>query len=202
MPAPTTSAPPAGGWPSAAIRTSTAATPRRCAGSTRPPTSSSHELGACAERRSAPSDAAHRESPPARRPPSAGRVDHDVASFVIEALPVVAFEALLVVTSWIGEVVVDEPPVSARRARARPAALLVPARPRARRRSEHGEPDDRRPARRAAARHRRCSRPVGRLAQPPREMTRRSGAPDGEHRRAAVRRPWNLLTCWRSTARR
>ena len=29
---------------------------------------------------------------------------------MIEALPVVAFEALLVVTSWIGEVVVDEPP--------------------------------------------------------------------------------------------
>ena len=41
---------------------------------------------------------------------AAGAVDHDVASFVIEALPVVAFEALLVVTSWIGEVVVDEPP--------------------------------------------------------------------------------------------
>lgn len=39
-----------------------------------------------------------------------GRTDHDVASFTIEALPVVAFEALLVVTSWIGEVVVDEPP--------------------------------------------------------------------------------------------
>jgi hypothetical protein len=33
-----------------------------------------------------------------------------VCSFVIEALPVVAFEALVVVTSWIGEVVVDEPP--------------------------------------------------------------------------------------------
>ncbi len=44
------------------------------------------------------------------RPTSAGRVDSDVCSFVIEALPVVAFEALLVVTSWIGEVVVDEPP--------------------------------------------------------------------------------------------
>ena len=45
-----------------------------------------------------------------RRPPSTGRVDSDVASFVIEALPVVAFEALFVVTSWIGEVVVDESP--------------------------------------------------------------------------------------------
>jgi hypothetical protein len=36
--------------------------------------------------------------------------DTDVCSFVIEALPAVAFEALVVVTSWIGEVVVDEPP--------------------------------------------------------------------------------------------
>jgi len=52
-------------------------------------------------------------SPPAprrSRPSTVGRVDHDVASFVIEALPTVAFEALLVVTSWIGEVVDDEPP--------------------------------------------------------------------------------------------
>ena len=31
-------------------------------------------------------------------------------SFVIDALPAEAFEALLVVTSWIGEVLVDEPP--------------------------------------------------------------------------------------------
>jgi hypothetical protein len=46
----------------------------------------------------------------ARRKASHLRVDSDVASFVIEALPAVAFEALLVVTSWIGEVVVDEPP--------------------------------------------------------------------------------------------
>jgi hypothetical protein len=45
-----------------------------------------------------------------RRARSALRTDHDVCSFVIEALPTVAFEALLVVTSWIGEVVVDEPP--------------------------------------------------------------------------------------------
>lgn len=37
-------------------------------------------------------------------------VAHDTASFVIEALPVDAFEALLVATSWIGEVVSDEPP--------------------------------------------------------------------------------------------
>jgi hypothetical protein len=48
--------------------------------------------------------------PTVRREATRLRFDADVASFVIEALPVVAFEALLVVTSWIGEVVVDEPP--------------------------------------------------------------------------------------------
>ena len=37
-------------------------------------------------------------------------VAHDVASFVIEALPVEAFEALVVVSSWLGEVISDEPP--------------------------------------------------------------------------------------------
>lgn len=34
----------------------------------------------------------------------------DVPSFVVEALPVVTFEALLVATSWLGQVLVDEPP--------------------------------------------------------------------------------------------
>jgi hypothetical protein len=37
-------------------------------------------------------------------------VEHDAPSFVIEALPVEAYEALLLVTSWIGEVLIDEPP--------------------------------------------------------------------------------------------
>ena len=37
-------------------------------------------------------------------------VSRDVPSFTVEALPVEAFEALLVVTSWIGEVLDDEPP--------------------------------------------------------------------------------------------
>ncbi len=37
-------------------------------------------------------------------------VEHDVPSFVVEALPVETFEALLVVAAWIGEVLVDEPP--------------------------------------------------------------------------------------------
>lgn len=34
----------------------------------------------------------------------------DAPSFVVEALPVVTFEALLVATTWLGEVLVDEPP--------------------------------------------------------------------------------------------
>lgn len=46
-------------------------------------------------------------APPVRVP---GRVAHDVASFTIEALPAEAFEVLLVVATWIGDVLVDEPP--------------------------------------------------------------------------------------------
>lgn len=54
-------------------------------------------------------------TPPARHPgPSPLRrypgVQHDAPSFTIDSLPVEAFEALLVVTSWIGEVLVDDPP--------------------------------------------------------------------------------------------
>ena len=37
-------------------------------------------------------------------------VHYDSPSFTIDVLPVDAFEALLVVTSWIGEVLVDDPP--------------------------------------------------------------------------------------------
>lgn len=60
----------------------------------------------------APPAPASRSPRSTQSPRSAGpvRTAHDVASFVIEALPVVAFEALLVVTSWLGEVVVDEAP--------------------------------------------------------------------------------------------
>jgi hypothetical protein len=50
---------------------------------------------------------------PARRTsPSTGRrdVQVDAPSFTIDALPAEAFEALLVVTSWMGEVLVDDPP--------------------------------------------------------------------------------------------
>jgi hypothetical protein len=37
-------------------------------------------------------------------------VSRDVPSFTVEALPVETFEALLVVASWIGEVLDDDPP--------------------------------------------------------------------------------------------
>jgi hypothetical protein len=37
-------------------------------------------------------------------------VSRDVPSFTVEALPAETFEALLVVTSWIGEVLDDDPP--------------------------------------------------------------------------------------------
>jgi hypothetical protein len=37
-------------------------------------------------------------------------VEQDAASFTIELLPVEAFEALVVVTGWYGEVLVDDPP--------------------------------------------------------------------------------------------
>jgi DnaJ domain len=46
-------------------------------------------------------------APPRR---ATSRLVHDVASFTIEALPAEAFEALLVVSTWLGEVLVDEPP--------------------------------------------------------------------------------------------
>lgn len=53
--------------------------------------------------------------PPARRVPPEGRrplrgLQHDAPSFTIDVLPAEAFEALLIVTSWIGEVLVDDPP--------------------------------------------------------------------------------------------
>ncbi len=66
------------------------------------------------------------ETPP-ERPPSTGatrprrdpgpptraqgvRPEHDAPSFTIDVLPAAAFEALLVVTSWHGDVHVDDPP--------------------------------------------------------------------------------------------
>ncbi|MGD9995855.1 MAG: J domain-containing protein [Ilumatobacteraceae bacterium] len=56
---------------------------------------------------SAPQRRRQRQPRPAPRRP---HVEHDLPSFTIDALPAEAFEALLVVASWIGEVVDDDPP--------------------------------------------------------------------------------------------
>ncbi|MEI7547705.1 MAG: J domain-containing protein [Actinomycetota bacterium] len=53
--------------------------------------------------------APRRRSAPIRRHPTRN-VQHDNPSFTVDVLPVEAFEALLIVTSWIGEVLVDDPP--------------------------------------------------------------------------------------------
>ncbi len=61
----------------------------------------------------APSAAPQRWSrePVSRRPaPRPRHVEQDAPSFTIDALPVEAFEALLVVASWIGEALDDDPP--------------------------------------------------------------------------------------------
>lgn len=48
---------------------------------------------------------------PARdRTTAPGGVLHDHPSFTVEVLPVEAFEGLLVVASWLGDVISDEPP--------------------------------------------------------------------------------------------
>jgi hypothetical protein len=57
-----------------------------------------------------PSSTAGAPPPPGSVPRPGGRLAHDVASFTIEALPVEAFEALVVVASWVGEVIDDDPP--------------------------------------------------------------------------------------------
>ncbi len=49
-------------------------------------------------------------SPPEPPVGSWSGVDRDIPSFTVEALPVETFEGLLVVASWIGEVLDDDPP--------------------------------------------------------------------------------------------
>lgn len=54
-----------------------------------------------------------RTAPPPPRPRPrriSRRVEHDAPSFSIELLPAEAFEALLIVVGWIGQVLVDDPP--------------------------------------------------------------------------------------------
>ena len=47
---------------------------------------------------------------PRRGPRIGRRIEQDSPSFSIDLLPAEAFEALLVVVSWVGEVLVDDPP--------------------------------------------------------------------------------------------
>ena len=58
----------------------------------------------------APSQPPSESGPDPRQFRPGGRVQRDDPSFVIEALPAEAFEALLIVANWMGEVMVDDPP--------------------------------------------------------------------------------------------
>jgi hypothetical protein len=63
----------------------------------------------------APTGPAPASAPGPTRPQRSGRrvgrrIEQDSPSFSIDLLPAEAFEALLVVVSWIGEVLVDDPP--------------------------------------------------------------------------------------------
>lgn len=67
-------------------------------------------FGATGTRENAPPPSS---PPPAPAPAPATRlrgVQRDAPSFTIDVLPAEAFEALLVVMSWMGELLVDEPP--------------------------------------------------------------------------------------------
>jgi hypothetical protein len=66
------------------------------------------ELDRAAHDRGGRGDDADAGTAPPRRATS--RLVHDVASFTIEGPPAEAFEALLVVSTWLGEVLVGEPP--------------------------------------------------------------------------------------------
>jgi hypothetical protein len=50
------------------------------------------------------------EQPPRRSTDGTAGITRDVPSFTVEALPVETFEAMLVVASWLGEVLDDDPP--------------------------------------------------------------------------------------------
>lgn len=58
----------------------------------------------------APSTAAADDAAGTSRERGRSGLRRDVPSFTVEALPVETFEALLVVASWIGEVLDDDPP--------------------------------------------------------------------------------------------
>jgi hypothetical protein len=58
----------------------------------------------------ASSPAPSQEQSPTRLPTRLHGVQFDQPSFTIDVLPVEAFEALLIVAAWMGEVLVDDPP--------------------------------------------------------------------------------------------
>ena len=60
--------------------------------------------------RPAPVPEAPARQPARRRSAVTGRAEQDMPSFTVAALPAVAYEALLVVTNWLGDVLVEEPP--------------------------------------------------------------------------------------------
>jgi hypothetical protein len=85
------------------------------------------QIEAARSARSAPVATMMGDAPAAnadRRPPGASSIvwQFDHPSFTVEALPVEAFEALLVVATWIGEAIDDEPPYRLDVALAEPVA--------------------------------------------------------------------------------
>ena len=102
--------------PSAIIPTAVV-TRRRCRPSTKPPTTCSS--ASVPPPPAAGTPAGTPAGDESQRDPSApgliadepgGGVSRDVPSFTVEALPVETFEGLLIVASWIGDVLDDDPP--------------------------------------------------------------------------------------------
>ena len=60
--------------------------------------------------RPVPDAATPSQAQPRQQPRPQRRIQRDEPSFTIDALPAVAFETLLVATSWMGQVLVDDPP--------------------------------------------------------------------------------------------
>lgn len=58
----------------------------------------------------APTPAEPSPAPPPAPPRRYPGVQHDAPSFTIDTLPAEAFEALLIVTTWMGELLIDDPP--------------------------------------------------------------------------------------------
>jgi hypothetical protein len=57
-----------------------------------------------------PGGSSARRAPRSPQRPAGGPVRRDHPSFTVEALPVETFEALLIVASWLGDLIDDDPP--------------------------------------------------------------------------------------------